>query len=178
MISMTARIGRIYARYSEYQHLLIILLSLYLILTSSWLLMGRSIRENASLWDITHVYLGLFTTLLACLFLLANSIRGKWHQYFPWLLGNTTQLVNDCKGVFKGKIPVSGGRGLFSCVEGIGMLLLVGVGLTGTLWFVSQGSTDALLWRNYHIILAKGFIGFIVIHIIFACLHLLDFIRN
>ncbi|MFT5704776.1 MAG: hypothetical protein ACI8SK_000729 [Shewanella sp.] len=178
MISITARIRMFYARFSEYQHLLIILLSLYLILTSRWILMGRSIRVNASLWDITHVYLGLLTTLLACLFMLANCMRGKWYQYFPWLLGDTTQLVNDCKGVFKGKIPASGGRGLFSWVEGLGMLLLVGVGLTGILWFVSQGTSDALVWRNYHIILAKGFIGFIFIHVLFACLHLLDFIRN
>ena len=178
MVSITAQIRKMYARYSEYQHLLIILFSLYLILTSSWILMGRSLRSNASLWDMTHVYLGLLTTLLACLFLLANCIRGKWQQYFPWLLGDIAQLVRDCKGVFKGKLPVSGGRGLFSCVEGLGMLLLVGVGLTGCLWFVLQGSSDALFWRNYHIIFAKGFVGFIAIHILFACLHLLDFIRN
>ncbi|ACA85089.1 cytochrome b/b6 domain-containing protein [Shewanella woodyi] len=178
MVSIFARVRHIITRLSAYQHLLLILLSLYLILTSGWLMMGRSLRASASLWDMTHVYLGLFATLIACLFLISNSTGGKWRQYFPWLIGDAGQLLRDLKGLLKGKLPTSGGRGLFSWVEGIGMLLLVAVGITGTMWFIMQGSSDALVWRSYHILLAKGFIGFILVHILFACLHLLDFVRN
>jgi len=57
-------------------------------------------------------------------------------------------------------------------------LVFVGVGFTGVIWYLLQGTPDALLWRGYHIFLAKSFIGFIVLHIVLAGLHLLDFIRD
>lgn len=37
-----------------YQHLFVILLTLFLVGTSGWLMMGRALRANASVWDILH----------------------------------------------------------------------------------------------------------------------------
>ncbi|MFT5789351.1 MAG: hypothetical protein ACI8SJ_001467 [Shewanella sp.] len=160
------------------QHIVIIFTVAYLVLTSGWVLIGRSLKANASLWDLSHVYLGLFTAFLALSFFITTCLKGKWRQYFPWLVADFSQLISDFKGLTKGKLPIAGGRGLFSIVEGVGLLIFLAVGVTGVLWFVTQGSGDALLWRSYHIYCAKGFVGFIGVHIVFACLHLLDFIRN
>ncbi|MCG9697582.1 cytochrome b/b6 domain-containing protein [Shewanella sp. Isolate11] len=162
----------------EYQHLLLILLSVFLISTSGWILMGRGIRANASIWDLLHVYLGLLAAFFSVTFLLSNVRQGKWRQYFPWLAGDFAQVSADIKGLFKGKIPAAGGKGLFSLIEGIGLLLLFVVALTGTIWFCLQGSSEALAWRSWHHVFAKGFIGFVVLHCICAASHLLDFIRN
>ncbi|MCK8044416.1 cytochrome b/b6 domain-containing protein [Shewanella sp. 1CM18E] len=173
--SMFKRLAR---KYIDLQHVLIILTSAYLIFTSSWVLIGRSLRINASIWDTSHVYLGLVGAFFSITFLISNSLKGKWRQYFPWLVADFSQLKADLVGLTKGKIPIAGGRGLFSITEGIGMLLFVAVGVTGLLWFATQGTSAALMWRGYHIDAAHGFIGFIMLHAVFACLHLLDFIRN
>ena len=162
----------------EYQHLVLILLSLFLISTNGWLLMGRAIRTNASMWDYLHVYLGLLVACFSVSILLTNVVKGKWRQYFPWLVGDFSQLSNDICGLKQGKIPLAGGRGLFSVIEGIGLILLVLVSFTGVMWFVTQGSSEALNWRSYHHSAAHGFIGFIIVHSICAAAHLLDFIRN
>lgn len=140
--------------------------------------MGRSLRVSASIWDYLHVYLGLMTAVLSMSMLVTNCINGRWRQFFPWLQLDFSHLIKDFSGLLKGKIPVAGGRGLFSCIEGLGILLLVGVGVTGMIWFCLQGSSDALAWRSYHLLFAKCFMGFILIHVFCACLHLLDFIRN
>ena len=173
-----SRLQKLVSIFAARQHIMIIISVAYLVLTSGWILIGRSLRNNASIWDISHVYLGLFAAFLAVSFLISTCLKGKWRQYFPWLVANFSQLKNDLQGLTKGKLPIAGGRGLFSIVEGFGLLIFLAVGLTGVLWFLTQGSSDALTWRSYHIYCAKGFIGFIIVHVIFACLHLLDFIRN
>lgn len=178
MPNSSSLFAKITSKFVQYQHVLVIILTVFLITTSSWVMMGRSLRASASVWDYLHVYLGLVTAALSISMLLINCAKGKWRQFFPWLSLDFTHVMKDISGIFKGKIPVAGGRGLFSCIEGVGILLLIGVGFTGVLWYCLQGSSDALIWRSYHIVFAKGFIGFIVIHFICACLHLLDFIRN
>ncbi|WP_394203252.1 cytochrome b/b6 domain-containing protein [Shewanella waksmanii] len=171
-------VSKVIAAYQVRQHQLLIVLCLYLLGTSGYLMMGRALRANASFWDLSHVYLGLLTCVIAMTFLVTNIIGNKWRQYFPWLAMDFSQLSNDFKGLFKGHLPQAGGSGLFSCVEGIGMLILAAVSVTGLMWFVLQGSADALMWRSYHIIAAKSLIVFLIFHVIFAALHLLDFIRN
>ncbi|WP_033539874.1 MULTISPECIES: cytochrome b/b6 domain-containing protein [Shewanella] len=161
-----------------YQHLFAILLSLFLIGTSGWIMMGRALRANASVWDWLHVYLGLLAGVFSVTMLVTNVVRGQWRQYFPYLVGDFTQLSNDVCGLKRGKLPLAGGRGLFSVIEGICMLLFVAVAATGLMWFLTQGSSEALNWRSYHHSAAHGFIVFMVIHALFALSHLLDFIRR
>ena len=76
-------------------HVWLVLSASLLICTSPWIFIGRSLRANASIWDYLHVYLGLVCAALGILFLLRNSLQGKWHQYFAWLVGDWEQLVQD-----------------------------------------------------------------------------------
>ena len=78
----------------------------------------------------------------------------------------------------KGKFPIAGGKGLFSAIEGIGMLLLVATGLSGLIWFLFQGTATAIEWRGYHQLFAQAFIGFLVVHLLLAISHIIDFIRQ
>lgn len=133
-----SRLRQLLSIFAARQHLMIIVSVAYLILTSGWILIGRSLRNNASLWDLSHVYLGLFAAVLAVSFLITTCLKGKWRQYFPWLVADFSQLKNDLQGLTKGKLPIAGGRGLFSIVEGLGLLIFLAVGLTGVLWFVTQ----------------------------------------
>ncbi|QYJ79557.1 cytochrome b/b6 domain-containing protein [Shewanella acanthi] len=159
-------------------HLLIVLSCTLLVCTSPWILIGKNLRNQASAWDYLHVYLGLVCAALALLFLLRNTLQGKWHQYYAWLVGDWSQLGADIKGLFKGRLPVAGGKGLFSAIEGIGMLLLLATGLSGVFWFAYQGSAAALEWRAYHQIFADIFVGFLVVHLVLAISHIIEFIRQ
>lgn len=159
-------------------HVWLVLCCTFLVCTSPWIFIGKNLRNNASIWDYLHVYLGLFTALLAGLFLMRNTLQGKWHQYFAWLIGDWAQLKQDIKGLFNGKLPVAGGKGLFSAIEGIGMLILLGTGVTGALWFMYQGTPSALDWRSYHLACVDVFVGFLVVHVVLAATHIIEFIRQ
>ncbi|MCL1036101.1 cytochrome b/b6 domain-containing protein [Shewanella submarina] len=165
-------------RLSDRLHLLVMLPTVFLLVTSPWIFMARQLPANASFWNLSHVYLGLLTCLLACLFLFTNLLGGTWRQYFPWIAGDIQPLLKDIIGLFKLRLPVAGGRGLFSVIEGLTMLGLVATGITGLMWYLTQGSADALSWRAWHIDSAMMFVGLLCVHVVCALSHLLDFLRQ
>ncbi|MGX9462251.1 cytochrome b/b6 domain-containing protein [Shewanella sp. A14] len=154
-------------------HPLVILMSLLLICTSPWILIGRQLSAHAGFWDMFHVYGGLFTGLLALMFAYKVCSAGQWRQFFPWLTLDVKALLADIRGLLHGELPHSGGKGLISVIEGIGVMLMLLVACSGAAWYFADTS-DALLWRRYHIIFAQGFVGFIVIHCVLAILHIRD----
>lgn len=155
-------------------HALILFLSLSLICTSPWILIGRKLRSNATFWDLFHVYGGILTAVLAILFSFHVCRNGVWRQFFPWLVGDLVQVKQDLLGLTKAKMPVSGSKGLISLLEGLGIILLLLVAITGVIWFFASSDT-ALQWRSWHKLFAQGFIGFIVLHALLALSHLRDF---
>ncbi|MCC4832802.1 cytochrome b/b6 domain-containing protein [Shewanella sp. 10N.7] len=163
---------------SEKLHVIVVALSVFLVVTSPWILIGSRLRAKASIWDSLHVYLGLVAAVFGLLFLLKNLLNGHWRQFFPWLKLDFSQCVDEIKQLKHGKLPSSGGKGIFSIVEGIGLLLMALVSITGIAWFIVQGTSDALMWRKYHIMFAQGFVGFLAIHIVFAAFHIIDMVRN
>lgn len=178
MPSLVAKLNKVLAILLAHLHVWIVICSTLLVCTSPWIFIGRSLRSHASIWDYLHVYLGLFCAFLGGLFLVRNTLQGKWHLYFGWLMGDWAQLKQDIVGITRGKLPVAGGKGLFSTVEGMGMLLLVATGLTGGVWFIYQDTAVAMEWRTYHQIFAQAFIAFLVIHIVLAATHIIEFIRQ
>ncbi|MCS6095441.1 cytochrome b/b6 domain-containing protein [Shewanella baltica] len=175
---MMSKLSSLFRVMMAYLHVWIVISSSLLVCASPWIFMGRRIPDNAGFWDYLHVYLGVACAVLGVLFLFSNTLHGKWHQYFGWLTGDWAQLKQDMVGLTKGKFPVAGGKGLFSAIEGIGMLLLVATGITGVVWLLFQGTPTALAWRGYHQIFAQAFIGFLIVHLVLAASHILDFIRQ
>lgn len=165
---------QLWQRVEAMLHPAVLLLSLLLVCTSSWVLIGRQLTSRASFWDLLHVYGGLLTGILALMFAVKVCIGGQWRQFFPWLTLDVKPLFTDIRGLLRGQLPHSGGKGLISVIEGLGVILLLLVAVTGAAWYIADPS-NALTWRNYHIIFAHGFIGFIVVHCLLALLHLRDF---
>ncbi|QSX34390.1 cytochrome b/b6 domain-containing protein [Shewanella avicenniae] len=159
-------------------HLLLMLLCAFLLIGSSNLMLLRSIPPTAGFWDLSHVWLGLLAAVLGVLFLGKLCVHGRWRLYFPWLVLQWRPIVADIKGLCKGKIPSAGGAGLFSLIEGITVLSLVTTGITGAMWFVTQGSADAASWRLWHHSAAHWFIGLMIVHVVCALSHLIDMIRD
>ena len=55
---------------------------------------------------------------------------------------------------------------------------LVLTAASGAAWFFTQGSADAITWREFHIYAARSMIGLLVLHVVTVSLHLLDFVRD
>lgn len=155
-------------------HALVLVMSVILVCTSPWVLIGRQLSANAGFWSHFHVYGGLITACLALLFAIKVCLKGQWRQFFPWLLLDFNQVNTDLVGILTGKIPVAGGKGLFSVIEGIGVILLLLVAVSGVVWYLVDPS-DALVWRSYHQVLGQCFIGFMIIHLLLALVHIKDF---
>ena len=163
---------------NKHLHLSVMFITVFLVFSSPWLFMSRKLTSHGSWINVAHVYLGIVVTFLSLCFLIIHCINGYWKQFFPWLKGDISPLKNDLKNIFKGRFPVAGGRGLFSCIEGIGLLTLLATGLTGCLWFAIQGTTDAMYWRSIHSHFAVGFIVYLGMHFVCALSHCLAFLRN
>lgn len=157
-------------------HVLVLLPTVLVLGSSPFLLMGRRLRENASVWDFTHVYLGLLLVPLSILLFCYCLSGGRAKQFFP--LFEPSGLISDLKGLIKGKLPKGGGNGLFSLLEGICALLLVATAVTGLGWFLTEGSSEALVWRGWHKDLGLAFFIALIAHLLAAVSHLLDFFRN
>ena len=160
------------------QHLAVALLSTWLIVTSPWLAMLRRIPRDAGLLDYSHVALGFATLLIAITYTIACTRAGRWRLYFPWLAGQGGAAVRDVGGLLRGRVPAAEGGGLFGLIEGLLLVALVATAVTGTLWFVTQGSEHALAWRSHHVLAARGLVGCLVLHVVTVSLHLVEFVRD
>jgi hypothetical protein len=169
-----ARVGR----FAAYQHLLLALLSVWLILTSPWVHMYRRIPRNAGFLDYSHIWLGLAALLLAVTFTISCTRLGRWRLYFPWAAGDLGQVGRDLRGLPRREVPTAEGGGLFALVEGLLLLALLATAATGAAWLLAQGSAEAVSWRYFHILAARGMMALLVLHVLSVSLHLLEFIRE
>ena len=170
--------GSLLARLGASQHLLLALLSAWLIVTSPWVHLLRRIPRSAGLFDYAHVVLGLLALLLAVGYTASCARRSGWRLYFPWLAGNLGQVGRELHGLARGEVPTAEGGGLFALIEGFLLLAVLVTGFTGAAWLLAQGSAEALDWRHYHILAARGMIVLLALHVLTVSLHLLDFIRE
>ena len=167
---------RVLDRLADSQHLVVLLLSLWLVLTSPWITMRKGIPESAGFLDWAHVALGLVLVPLSITYFATNVLGGRWREYFPWLAGDFSGLTKDLAGIPKGRLPQPGGAGLFSLIEGLVLVLLVAAALTGLGWFLLEGSRAAMAWRDWHIVTADVLVAGMILHAVAASLHLLEFL--
>ena len=167
-------VNRILARIDRVQHWLVAILSVWLILTSPWIGMRRIVPDSAKFLDYAHVGLGLMLTALAVTYLLTNLMDGRWRQHFPWAAGNLAEVRKDLGVVARGRIPSSGGAGLFSLIQGLLLIALLVTALTGFGWLLADGARIALAWREWHVVSADCFAWLLVVHVLGSALHLLD----
>jgi hypothetical protein len=168
---------RLLERFSGLQHLLLAFGTIWLIVTSPWIGMRRIVPENATFWDYSHVGLGIVVTLLAICYLATQCVGGRWRQHWPWLVGRIRPAGRDLAGLFRGRIPPSGGDGLFPMIQGLALLLLVAASTTGSGWLIADGSRAALAWREWHIVSANAFAWILLLHALAGAAHVLELRR-
>jgi hypothetical protein len=105
-------------------------------------------------------------------------LGGRWRLYFPWIAGQFGGIGRDLAGIIRGQRPGSEGGGLFATIEALLLLALLVAASTGTLWFATQGTDAAVLWRGYHILAARGFAVVMLLHVVAVSLHFVDLVRD
>ncbi len=160
------------------QHFLLATLSIWLIITSPWLSLVRRLPRDGGWLDYAHVVVGVVALLLTLTYTFTCLRTAGWRTYFPWAGDAWRVVVRDLRGLVKGRIPPAEGGGLFAAVEGLVLISLLATGLTGAGWLWSQGTADALSWRDHHIVAARVLTGVLVLHVITVSLHLLDLLRD
>jgi len=175
---MTAIAGTLLERLTARQHVGVALTSVSLIVTSPWIQLVRRIPRDAGALDYGHVLLGLATLLLSATYALSCTRNGRWRVYFPWAAGGLGAVGRDLGGLVRGRVPGAEGGGLFSLLEGVLLVILLATATSGAAWFWTQGSSAALAWRHYHVLLARGLAALIALHVVTTSVHLLDFARD
>lgn len=170
--------GALVDRWASRQHLLLALVSGWLVLTSPWVHMFRRIPGNAGFLDHSHVVLGLVALPLAVTFTVSCTRRGRWRLYFPWPAGDLAQVRRDLRGLLRREVPTAEGGGLFAMTEGLLLMALLATLITGAGWWLADGAAGAVDWRYNHVLAARGMIALLMLHIVSVSLHLLDFIRE
>jgi cytochrome b561 len=171
-------VGERLEQWSNRQHAAVAVLSLWLILTSPWIAMLRRIPSGAGWLDYAHVALGFVTLLLTITYAASCTREGRWRLYFPLAPTRFGNVAGDLAGLARGRIPASEGGGLFGLIEGLLLIALAATAASGAAWFVTQGSSDALAWREFHIWAARSMIGLLVLHVVSVSLHLIDLARD
>jgi hypothetical protein len=136
-------------------HTALAVLALWLVATSPWVSMLRRVPASAGFFDYAHVALGGVALGAGVVYAVVLLGRGRWRQYVP-----------------------GQAAGLTGVIEGLLLVALVVAGATGAMWFLRQGSADAMTWRAWHIHSARALIGVGVAHVLAVASHLLDFVRD
>jgi hypothetical protein len=63
-------------------------------------------------------------------------------------------------------------------IEGLALVGIVATGVTGAIWFLLQGSSDAVAWRGWHILSVRALICAGIAHVLAVASHLLDLVRD
>jgi hypothetical protein len=159
-------------RLSNPLHLVIALVSTWLVVSSPWLAMYRWVLGEPGLLELSHVVLGLALVPLVVVYFAACTVSGRWRLYFPWIAGGFGATALDITGIFKGQRPGSEGGGLFATIEGLLLVALFATAITGAAWLLDETVTQL------HVFAARGLVALLLLHVVAVSLHLLDLVRD
>lgn len=165
-------------RLSGLLHALLAPACLFLIFASPWIGMYHQMPEQPGWINLSHAWVGLATLPLVLVYLVACTREGLWRTYFPWLAGEVGGIARDLGGLARGQRPMSEGGGLFSTLEGVLLLALLGTAGSGAAWFALQGGDAAVMLRSLHIASANIFAATLLAHVLAVALHLVDLVRG
>ena len=159
-------------------HVAVAIVTAWLVFSSPWVELYKQLPPDADWITRAHVWLGLAALAMSVLYVAVCVHGGRWRTYFPWAGGQMGMVGRDVAGIFRGQLPSVEGGGLFALIEGLLLLALVAAGITGALWFATQGTGEAVGWREWHIGAARTAAVLMLLHLVGVSLHLLDFVRD
>lgn len=164
------------------------LLALCVVIQVCLVLFKWYVPINTSLYAIRgevfqyHKYIGMFTFAVIILFFLDKLVDEKvvrLKRLYPYGSAGMKDVLTDLNVLFHFKIPVRGGGGLAGLIQGLGLLLVLGLAAVGTVAFLFNtlpfGKTAAS-WvgplYNFHEDLGAILFWYLGGHVIMAFLHM------
>lgn len=126
-----------------------------------------------------HIYDGLFFFWVALAFFCYKLFIQQGQsarRLYPYFSSDITKVFQDIKSVLCFRLPVREGGGLAGCIQGLGVLLILGLGLSGTFAFITwhqfanlpvSGAT-IMMW---HHLLGNILYWYLVGHVGMALVH-------
>lgn len=165
-------------RWLHVQHGLLILLLVWLIVTSPWVYLYNRIPASLTFWVWSHLILGTVTLALTLSFGVTCLAQGRLRHYFPWAFGRLRPLLRDLAGLLRLRMPANEDGGLFSVVKGLLLLSLLAVAITGVMWLWTAGTREAVVWRGWHVETVELLALFLGLHVLATIAHLVQFMRH
>lgn len=92
-----------------------------------------------------HIIVGMFLCVLGVGLVVLSIKKRGLRNFFPYLWGDTEQLVKDMRAAAQFKIIGPRPKGLPACVQGLGMCALLGAVLSGLWWFDNWSNDRSVL---------------------------------
>ncbi|TNF69620.1 MAG: cytochrome b/b6 domain-containing protein [Gammaproteobacteria bacterium] len=169
-------------------HLLFALAVSYQLISAQWMHVRLKPGKNYPEWSLWlfqgHIYSGLFAGIMLLLYLIYNISQQDNHKLshlFPWSKNGLKLVLLDLVSLVKFKFPKKHDQGgAKGFVQGLGVLLVLSVALTGFLWFTVYSITGSLnsptiyIIKETHEYLANtvwfylgGHVGMFILHLLF-----------
>jgi cytochrome b561 len=159
-------------------HPLLAVLAVWLIATSPWVSMFRRFPADPGFFDYAHIVAGALALLTAIAYAVNVSQGGRWKWFFPWAAGETGAMARDLTGAVQGRVPPADGPGLYGAIKGWLLLALLATALTGAAWFVAQGSSAAIMFRDWHTAAVRVLVIVLLVHVAAVASHLIELLRD
>lgn len=137
-------------------HITILLLVITQIIISNWMSISNTgvIPSSGyqSYFTWLHISIGSLLLFLSLIFIFICLKTRGFQYFFPYLWGNMSQCIEDCKLLWKFKLPDAKPYGLACIIQGLGLGAILLVVFSGSTWFTLwlMNNSYANEARNIH----------------------------
>lgn len=134
-------------------------------------------RGNLSAWY--HMREGLVVSLLGLAFIGYTLSRHGVKHFFPYAWGEWDLLARDLRGCREGRLPAPRPGGLDAAIQGVGLVALLGAGLSGSLWFCfGLSGVAGRIALGVHGVCGSLLVGYVCVHGLLGALRFAAWQRN
>ncbi|ADU71703.1 cytochrome b/b6 domain-containing protein [Pantoea sp. At-9b] len=135
-------------------HIIVAVLILAQIINSNFT-EREALDEHSLVTVITwlHIVSGLGLIVLGVVMLAWMFSQRGFRWYFAWLRADFRAIRQDLLTLVKGRLPEAQSGGIAATIQGLGVVSLLAVAITGGLWFAvynSQGASSTLAHSLLH----------------------------
>ena len=139
---------------------------------------SNNVVEFYGTW--THIISGIFIAPVTLIFIFLVIKTRSVKNFFPYLSGNYSQLLDDFLQLKQLKLPEPTSYGLASIVQGLGLSALLFVLISGITWFIfwKNGLPGSDMLKETHKLLTGLVIGYIIGHGGMGIIHIIKHYKN
>ena len=151
----------------RYLHYLILVFVLIQIFISGFMKIDDGVISHKAVEYIAtwmHIGIGLLLLILAIIFIVVELTKRGVLYFYPYLVGDLSQLKSDIKDLIRLELPEATPKGLAAIIQGLGLGALLLVAFAGATWLLLWSLNSSL--ANDAQAIHKSLTGLIVAYVI------------